>query len=53
MRLFNQNVKVEALKRVPLFDDLSKKELAELARVTDDLTIAPGTVLFREGTNGP
>lgn len=52
MRLFSQNVKVEALKRAPLFEGLSKKELIELARVTDDLMVAPGTVLCREGKVG-
>lgn len=52
MRLFSQNVKVEALKRAPLFEGLSKKELAELARVTEDLQVAPETVLCREGSLG-
>jgi CRP-like cAMP-binding protein len=52
MRLFSQNVKVEALKRAPLFEGLSKKELIELARVTDDLKVGPGTVLCREGKVG-
>jgi len=52
VRLFSQNVKVEALKRAPLFEGLSKKELIELARVTDDLGVAPGTVLCREGKVG-
>jgi CRP-like cAMP-binding protein len=52
VRLFSQNVKVEALKRAPLFEGLSKKELTELARATDDLSVAPGTVLCREGSLG-
>jgi CRP-like cAMP-binding protein len=52
VRLFSQNVKVEALKRTPLFEGLSKKELTELARVTEDLQVAPGTVLCREGAVG-
>lgn len=52
MRLFTQNVKVEALKRTPLFEGLSKRELTELARVTEDLQVAPGTVLCREGRVG-
>ena len=52
MRLFTQNVKVEALRRAPLFEGLSKKELTELARVTEDLQVAPGTVLCREGKLG-
>jgi CRP-like cAMP-binding protein len=52
VRLFSQDVKVRALGRAPLFDGLSKKELAELARVTEDLQVQPGTVLCREGKIG-
>jgi len=52
VRLFSQNVKVEALGRAPLFEGLSKKELAELARVTEDMHVEPGTVLCREGRIG-
>ncbi|MDH4102398.1 MAG: cyclic nucleotide-binding domain-containing protein [Thermoleophilia bacterium] len=52
MRLFTQDVKVEALKRAPLFEGLSKKELRDLARATDDLRIEAGTVLCREGSLG-
>ena len=52
MRLFTQNVKVEALKRAPLFEGLSKKELRELARATEDLKIEAGTVLCKEGSLG-
>jgi CRP-like cAMP-binding protein len=52
MRLFSQNVKVEALRRAPLFEGLSKKELGELARVTEDLKVRSGTVLCREGRIG-
>ena len=52
MRLFSQNVKVEALKAAPLFEGLSKKELGKLAAVTDDLRVEIGTVLCREGRVG-
>jgi len=52
MRLFSRDVKVEALKRAPLFEALSKKELATLASVTEDLAVEPGTVLCREGRTG-
>lgn len=52
MRLSARNTKVEALKRVPLFEGLSKKDLAELARATDDLSVGPGTILCREGRLG-
>ena len=41
-----------ALGRAPLFDGLSKKELTELARVTEDIKVEPGTVLCREGKIG-
>jgi CRP/FNR family transcriptional regulator, cyclic AMP receptor protein len=52
VRLFNQDTKVQALKRVPLFQDLSRKELTELARVTDDLEVPAGQVLCKEGETG-
>jgi hypothetical protein len=52
MRLFSQNVEVEALKRAPLFEGLSKKQLGELMRVTEDLKVRSGTVLCREGRIG-
>ena len=52
MRLFSQDTKVEALKRAPLFEGLSKKELGELARITEDLELEAGTVLCREGSLG-
>ncbi len=52
MRPLKQNAKVEALGHVPLFEGLSKKELTELARVTDELEVEAGTVLCREGRIG-
>lgn len=52
MKLFTQNAKVEALKRAPLFEGLSRKELVELARISDDLEVPPGKVLCREGEVG-
>jgi CRP-like cAMP-binding protein len=52
VRLFTQDVKVEALKRASLFEGLSKKELTALARVTEDLEFGAGTVLCREGSLG-
>ena len=52
VRLFTQNAKVEALRRAPLFQGLSKKELRKLARVTEDLAVEAGTVLCREGRLG-
>ena len=52
MRLFNQNTKVEALKAAPLFQGLSKKELTELARHSEDLEVPAGHVLTKEGDTG-
>ena len=52
MRLFNQDTKVQALKRAPLFEGLSRKELVLLARVTEDLEVPAGKVLCREGETG-
>jgi len=52
VRLFPQDVKVSALGRVPLFSGLSKKELAQLARLSDDVEVEEGHVLCREGQTG-
>ena len=52
MRLFAQDTKVEALKRIPLFADLSRKELAEVARITEDVEVPEGKVLCKEGELG-
>jgi CRP/FNR family transcriptional regulator, cyclic AMP receptor protein len=52
MRLFSQDTKVEALKRAPLFEGLSKKELTQLARVSEDMEIPEGTTLTKEGDIG-
>jgi CRP/FNR family transcriptional regulator, cyclic AMP receptor protein len=52
VRLFPQDVKVGALGRVPLFAGLSKKELAQLARMSDDVEVDAGHVLCREGESG-
>jgi CRP-like cAMP-binding protein len=48
----SQSRKAEALRGAPLFEGLSKKELGELARVTDDLQVPEGTVLLKEDTLG-
>jgi CRP-like cAMP-binding protein len=52
VRLFTQDVKVERLRRSPLFSELSKKELIQLARMSDDLEVDAGQVLCREGAFG-
>jgi CRP-like cAMP-binding protein len=52
VRLFPHDTKVEALGRAPLFEGLSRKELSELAKVTEDVDLAAGKVLCREGQPG-
>jgi CRP/FNR family transcriptional regulator, cyclic AMP receptor protein len=52
MKLFSQDSKVQALKSAPLFDGLSRKELIQLARVSEDLEVEPGKVLCKEGEIG-
>lgn len=52
MRLFGQDTKVAALKRAPLYDGLSRKELSQFARVSEDLEIPAGTALCTEGEIG-
>ena len=52
MKLFRQDKKVESLKRAPLFAGLSRKELVQVARLTDDLEVAEGRVLCKEGEIG-
>jgi CRP/FNR family transcriptional regulator, cyclic AMP receptor protein len=52
MRLFSQDTKVQALKGVPLFAGLSRKELVQLERVCEDLEVEPGRVLCKEGEIG-
>jgi CRP/FNR family cyclic AMP-dependent transcriptional regulator len=52
VRLFRQDTKVQALAGIPVFEGLSKKDLVHLARLTDDVEVAPGTVLCKEGRKG-
>lgn len=47
--LFSHDTKVESLKRAPLFEDLSKDELEQLAKVSEDMEVKAGRVLCREG----
>ena len=49
MALFSQDTKVAALGRCPLFEGLSKKDLGQLARISDDLEVKAGKVLCKEG----
>ncbi len=52
MPRFHRDSKIEALKRSPLFAGLTRKQLVEVARLTDDLEMPAGTVLCRQGSYG-
>ena len=52
MQLFSHDSKADALGRAPLFQNLSRGELVELAKVTEDLEVEEGKVLAREGDLG-
>jgi CRP/FNR family transcriptional regulator, cyclic AMP receptor protein len=52
VRRLSQDSKIKALKSAPLFDGLSRKELVELARRTEDIEIPAGKVLCKEGDTG-
>lgn len=52
MRLFTQDTKVDALSRAPLFEALSRRELVQLARISDDLEVPAGKVLCKQGEIG-
>lgn len=49
MALFRQDTKVEALRGCMLFEDLSRSELARVAKVSEDVEVEPGRVLCKEG----
>jgi CRP-like cAMP-binding protein len=52
VKLFSQDTKVAALKRAPLFEGLARKELVQLARVSEDVEVPAGKALCKEGETG-
>jgi CRP/FNR family transcriptional regulator, cyclic AMP receptor protein len=52
VKLFTQDTKLETLRRARLFEGLSRKELVQLARVSEDLEVPSGKVLCKEGETG-
>lgn len=51
MRL-RKDAKIELLRQVPLFSACSKRELGELSRLADELSLPQGTTLITEGKQG-
>ena len=50
--LFSHDTKADALGRCPFFAGLSRNELLEIAKVTEDLEVEAGKALTREGQSG-
>jgi CRP/FNR family cyclic AMP-dependent transcriptional regulator len=47
-----KNAKIELLKRVPLFSQCTRKELASVAAVADEIDLREGRELTRQGAPG-
>jgi CRP/FNR family cyclic AMP-dependent transcriptional regulator len=52
VRLFSRDTKADALSHSPLFEGMSKKDLRQLATMTDDMEVPAGKVLCRQGDFG-
>jgi CRP-like cAMP-binding protein len=50
--MLRKNAKIELLKRVPLFAGCSKKELAEVAQLADELDLPKAREITRQGATG-
>jgi len=47
-----KDAKVELIRKVPLFGQLSRRELEQVASISDELDFPAGKVLIREGRAG-
>jgi CRP/FNR family transcriptional regulator, cyclic AMP receptor protein len=52
VRRLHHDAKVESLGRCPLFEGLDRKHLGELARLTEDVDVPAGEVVWHEGAIG-
>jgi CRP/FNR family cyclic AMP-dependent transcriptional regulator len=50
--MLRRNEKVELIKRVPLFANCSRGELAKIAQIADEIDLVDGKELIREGSRG-
>jgi CRP-like cAMP-binding protein len=50
--MLRKNVKIELLRGVALFSGCSKRELAEIALITDEIDFKPGKTLITQGEPG-
>jgi CRP/FNR family transcriptional regulator, cyclic AMP receptor protein len=49
---FGKNAKVEMISKVPLFAGLSKRDLTQIASLADEISLAEGRTMTREGEPG-
>jgi CRP-like cAMP-binding protein len=47
-----KNTKIELIKNIPLFSRCSRKELAEVASIADEIDLPAGKQIIREGDRG-
>lgn len=47
-----KDAKIELIRKVPLFSQCTKKELAEVAHIADEIDLPAGKELMREGERG-
>jgi CRP-like cAMP-binding protein len=50
--VLRKNAKVELLKRVPLFEECSRRDLNEIAAIADEIDLRDGKELTRQGGPG-
>ena len=52
MALLHKDAKIELLRSVPLFEGCSRRELAQIAALADELDLPEGRELTQEGARG-
>jgi CRP-like cAMP-binding protein len=50
--MLRKNAKVQLIKRVPLFEECSRKHLEEIATIADEIDLREGKELTKEGRPG-
>ena len=50
--MLHRNQKVELIKRAPLFSQLSRRELQQIAGIADEIDLREGKVMTQEGKAG-
>jgi CRP/FNR family cyclic AMP-dependent transcriptional regulator len=48
--MLHKNAKIDLIRSVPLFSNCSRRELAEIASLADEIDLPEGEALIREGS---